>query len=193
MLKFLKSFTSLLFLWLYIYKYIFISTWKGFVLCKKYDVYNVYIMNSSYWFRLDQMWPNQVIDIDGWQEWSFISLPDRTLLYHLLLYWLPMISSLNVLYCSPNCLGKYMEKQESSWTLASLVALQIYIVIKHKDVALFAVCIKAMLLTGVHLSVKIPDSKVHGANMGPIWVLSAPGGPHVGPMNLAIKDANLPV
>ena len=33
-----------------------------------------------------------------------------------------------------------------------------------------------------------PDSKVHGANMGPTWVLSAPDRPHVGPMNLAIKD-----
>ena len=31
-----------------------------------------------------------------------------------------------------------------------------------------------------------PDSKVHGANMGPTWVLSAPAGPHVGPMNLVI-------
>ena len=31
-----------------------------------------------------------------------------------------------------------------------------------------------------------PDSKVHGANMGPIWVLSAPNGPHVGAMNFAI-------
>ena len=31
-----------------------------------------------------------------------------------------------------------------------------------------------------------PDSKVHGANMGPIWVLSAPDGPHFGPMNLVI-------
>ena len=31
-----------------------------------------------------------------------------------------------------------------------------------------------------------PDSKVHVAYMGPTWVLSAPGGPHVGPMNLAI-------
>ena len=29
-----------------------------------------------------------------------------------------------------------------------------------------------------------PDSKVHGANMGPNWVLSAPDGPHVGPINL---------
>ena len=36
----------------------------------------------------------------------------------------------------------------------------------------------------------IPDSKVHGANMGPTWVLSAPRGPHVGPMNLAIWDAS---
>ena len=31
-----------------------------------------------------------------------------------------------------------------------------------------------------------PDSKVHGANMGPIWVRQDPGGPHVGPMNSAI-------
>ena len=38
-------------------------------------------------------------------------------------------------------------------------------------------------------SLQIPDSKVHGANMGPIWVLSAPDGPHVGPMNLAIRNA----
>ena len=32
----------------------------------------------------------------------------------------------------------------------------------------------------------IPDSKVYGANMGPIWDRQDPGGPHVGPMNLAI-------
>ena len=37
----------------------------------------------------------------------------------------------------------------------------------------------------------IPDSKLHGANMGPAWVLPAPDGPHVGPMNLAIRDAYL--
>ena len=34
----------------------------------------------------------------------------------------------------------------------------------------------------------IPDSKVHGAHMGSTWVLSAPDGPHVRPMNLAIRD-----
>ena len=32
-----------------------------------------------------------------------------------------------------------------------------------------------------------PDSKVHGANMGPTWVLSTPDGPHVGPMIFAIR------
>ena len=36
-----------------------------------------------------------------------------------------------------------------------------------------------------------PDNKVHGASMGPAWVLSAPGGPHVGPMNLAIWGGRL--
>ena len=35
-----------------------------------------------------------------------------------------------------------------------------------------------------------PDSKFHVVNMGPTWVLSAPGGPHVGPINLAIRGAN---
>ena len=34
----------------------------------------------------------------------------------------------------------------------------------------------------------IPDSKVHGANMGSIWGRQDPGGPHVGPMNFAIRD-----
>ena len=34
----------------------------------------------------------------------------------------------------------------------------------------------------------IPDGKVHGANMGPIWGRQDPGGPYVGPMNFAIWD-----
>ena len=38
-----------------------------------------------------------------------------------------------------------------------------------------------------HIRINLfPDSKVHGANMGPTWVLSAPDGPHVGLMNIAI-------
>ena len=36
-----------------------------------------------------------------------------------------------------------------------------------------------------------PDSKVHGANMWPIWGRQDPGGSHVGPMNFAIwEDKN---
>ena len=31
-----------------------------------------------------------------------------------------------------------------------------------------------------------PDSKVHGAKMGPIWGQQDPGGPHVDLMNFAI-------
>ena len=41
-----------------------------------------------------------------------------------------------------------------------------------------------MTMSGNH---GFPESKVHRDNMGPTWVLSAPYGPHVGPMNLAIK------
>ena len=37
-----------------------------------------------------------------------------------------------------------------------------------------------------HFSELFPDSKVHGANMGPIWGRQDPGGPHDGPMNIAI-------
>ena len=50
----------------------------------------------------------------------------------------------------------------------------------HTPCAQFIGC--AVGATGRH-----PDSKVHGANMGPTWVLSAPGRPHVGPRNLAIR------
>ena len=32
------------------------------------------------------------------------------------------------------------------------------------------------------------DCKVHGARMGPIWGRQDPGGPHAGPMNLAISE-----
>ena len=50
--------------------------------------------------------------------------------------------------------------------------------------ALFPFWLFYKLLVDLHRS---PDIKVHGANMGPTWVLSAPDGPHVGHMNLAIR------
>ena len=45
-----------------------------------------------------------------------------------------------------------------------------------------------MICAPIEASVCIPypDSKVHGANMGPIWGRQDPGGPHVGPMNFAL-------
>ena len=36
-----------------------------------------------------------------------------------------------------------------------------------------------------------PNSKVHGAIMGPIWGRQDPGGPHGGPMNFAISDGSV--
>ena len=35
-------------------------------------------------------------------------------------------------------------------------------------------------------SVGAPDSKIHGANMGPTWGRQDSGGPHDGPMNFVI-------
>ena len=35
---------------------------------------------------------------------------------------------------------------------------------------------------------KIPNNKVHGANMGSIWGRQDPGGPQFGPTNFAIRD-----
>ena len=39
--------------------------------------------------------------------------------------------------------------------------------------------------TGVGVFKIYSDSKIHGANMGPIWGRQDPGGPHAGPMNFA--------
>ena len=43
---------------------------------------------------------------------------------------------------------------------------------------------------GITLLHTTPDSKVHGAYMGPIWGRQDPGGSHVGPMNLTIRDTH---
>ena len=40
----------------------------------------------------------------------------------------------------------------------------------------------------VYQTQNIHDSKVHGANMGPIWGRQDPDGPHLGPMNFALWD-----
>ena len=48
--------------------------------------------------------------------------------------------------------------------------------------------LKCTYIAERHLRCNNPDSKVHGTNMGPTWVLPAPGGPHVSPMNFAIRE-----
>ena len=45
-----------------------------------------------------------------------------------------------------------------------------------------------MCLNQCYVCAMSPDNEVHGANMGPTSVLSAPDVPHVGPMNLAIRE-----
>ena len=50
-------------------------------------------------------------------------------------------------------------------------------------------CLENNTIAFRHLTADIyPDSKVHGANMGPIWDWEDPGGPHVGHMSFAIWD-----
>ena len=53
-----------------------------------------------------------------------------------------------------------------------------------------SICLGLNMLKHITYSVwwNTPDNKAHGANMGPAWVLSAPDGPHVSPMNRAIGD-----
>ena len=50
------------------------------------------------------------------------------------------------------------------------------------------VCINIrMMKRAMKATNPVPDSKVHGANMGPIWGRQDPGGSHVGPWNFAIR------
>ena len=65
-----------------------------------------------------------------------------------------------------------------------LYVATIYRIISMRKAHLKLLFFNCLATKVAHLS---PDSKVHGANMGPTWVLSAPDGPHVGPMNLAIR------
>ena len=43
------------------------------------------------------------------------------------------------------------------------------------------------VFTRISVQMSYPESKDHGPSMGPTWVLSAPGRPHVGSMNLTIR------
>ena len=47
-------------------------------------------------------------------------------------------------------------------------------------------------LLAVEFLMNDPNSKVHDANMGPIWGRQDPDGPHIGPMNFAISGSFAP-
>ena len=60
---------------------------------------------------------------------------------------------------------------------------------RHMDDCLFKQPVQIYIKVNMTLRITAhPDSKVHGTNMGPAWVVSAPDRPHVGPMNNAIWD-----
>ena len=52
-------------------------------------------------------------------------------------------------------------------------------------------CDKFTLFVDVIQMAPDPDSKVHGAIMGPIWGRQDPGGPHAGPVNFASGDPHM--
>ena len=91
---------------------------------------------------------------------------------HIVLPYIPAIAAA--------CMwSSYLEDYQGS--IFSLLPYGIPWGSSHRNWSGMMACI-AMLLD------QFPDSKVQGANMGPTWVLSAPDGPHVGPMNLAIRE-----
>ena len=94
-------------------------------------------------------------------------------------------------------LNSLLRSDSATWSVASIskfvqVEIRIPMSVNQKLDIVFVIYSDFMrMVSDVHHVVKfsnIPDSKVHGANMRPTWVLSAPDGPHVGPMNLAIRD-----
>ena len=75
---------------------------------------------------------------------------------------------------------------------AATIFLKIPIIFYDCDLGLFLFNYLLVNLTANSLAMSKhnnPDYKVRRANMGPTWVLSAPDGPHVGPMNLTIRKA----
>ena len=87
---------------------------------------------------------------------------------------------------------KKINQEKPTKTLQSiLICFQIWF-LNQKDLILPVLHFQISIITNasfhcMHIHVN-PDSKVHGANMGPTWGRQDPGGPHVGPMNFAIWE-----
>ena len=103
---------------------------------------------------------------------------------HCLSQYLP-ISMLPYDVTRPQWVNKPLPEPMSSKVIAVLhfwEAFSIHHILTLLNYAVGAV-IKTWILDHIEHS---PDSKVPGAKIGPIWGRQDPGGPHVGPMNLAI-------
>ena len=99
------------------------------------------------------------------------------------------ITSFSIVY-STACSGTDQRKHQSSTSLAFVRGIHWWPVNSPcKGPLTWKMFPFDDIIMDYHRQTNIPDSKVHRANMGPIWVLSASDGPHVGPMNLAIWDA----
>ena len=67
--------------------------------------------------------------------------------------------------------------------------IQVQTMSVHTDESYYANIRVCSLITACYTGEWLSDSKVHGANMAPIWGRQDPGGPHVGPMNFVIWAA----
>ena len=91
------------------------------------------------------------------------------------------------LMVNKGCHSRWTNRCSNSWTnktilMFSFNSSRMVKSYNHEDILIFF-----QQYTCLSIFDNVPDSKVHGAHMGPTWVLSAPDGPHVGPMNLAIR------
>ena len=56
---------------------------------------------------------------------------------------------------------------------------------RNKVIGYDVTCVAPQIVRNI---IRTPDNKVHEAYMGPTWGRQDPGGPKVGPMNLALRD-----
>ena len=84
----------------------------------------------------------------------------------------------------PNHNGPHMRARILKWCQIWTPSRTWHILLKHRN--LHENGINQSFVSQILQS--IPESKVHGANVGPTWGRQDPGGPHVGHMNFVIWD-----
>ena len=85
----------------------------------------------------------------------------------------------------------HLHKSNHTKCLISFTTVRCYIVVQIWIIHWYFLCkFDSVIIVKVLSAIlnATPDSKVHGANMGPNWGRQDTGGPHVGAMNLGIRD-----